>query len=133
MNQIYNTAKSLMGKHLTLNDTVPMNVGCAQALSYVLKQCGYAIPKYGIDGTVDMHNWLQKNFTRVDTPQAGDVIISVTGTGNGSVRGHTGVVALHGILSNESQSGLWKEDWTLPAWLVHYQTDGELTTEYFRA
>lgn len=132
MNKLYNTAKSLMGKHLSLNDSVPMNVGCAQALSFVLKQCGYPIPAQGLDGTIDMYHWLVQHFDEVNSPEAGDVIVSVTGTGNGSVRGHTGVVALYGILSNESQTGLWKEDWTLPAWLIHYQTDGQLLTTYFR-
>jgi hypothetical protein len=128
---LYDTAYSLLGKHLTLNNTVDKNVGCAQATSYVLKKYGAMIPYGGISGTASLYEWLKKNATEVSVPRAGCIIISVTGTGNESVRGHVGVVGKNSIMSNNSKTGLWDYQWTLSEWLDYYETNGQLLTKYF--
>lgn len=109
---LYNLSKSLIGQHLTLNPTVPKEVGCAQAMSFVLKKFGCDIPKNGISSTVEMKKWLDINFDKVDAPQRGSVMIAVTGTGSKKeYRGHVFVYGNEASMSNDSSTGLWKAHW----------------------
>lgn len=131
--RLYEAAKSCLGQHLTLNNNVPDELGCAEALSFILKKVGIAIPPAGIASTTELYNWLPKNgFTKVDTPQPGDIIISPTGMGNGSVRGHVGIIANYGILSNDSATGLFRENWQLQEWKDWYHGKGDLPVVFYR-
>lgn len=131
--KLYTTAKSLLKKRLTLDASVPKNVGCAQALSYVLKECGYPIPKGGISGTASMYEWLFDNFDKVEAGQPGDIIINVTGTGISTRRGHCAVMGKYQIMSNNSITGKWDTQWELPNWIRFYEEQGKMKTHYFRA
>ena len=132
---LYTVAKSLLGKHLTLNPLVDQRLGCAQALSYVLKQVKWtSIPKHGIDGTAGLLQWFNGHielFKEVSEPQIGTIILNVTGTGNGKVRGHVGIVGKNSIMSNNSQSGLWDTHWDLETWKAYYEKFGGMKTHYF--
>lgn len=131
--KLYTVAKSLLGKRLTLDNSVPKNVGCAQALSYILKEAGYAIPKGGISGTYTLYGWLQKNFLKTDTLEKGNIIISVTGTGNGKIRGHVGVVLDDEVIaSNNSKTGLLDTHWKYENWKAYYTQVGKLKTVIFK-
>lgn len=127
--KLYDLSFSLIGKHLSLDDSVPHEFGCAQALSKVLLLAGYPIPKGGISGTIAMNNWLAKNFTEVSTPQMGDVIISLT---NGNIHGHCGVNGKDAIMSNDSLTGNWQPYWSLAGWLNSYKNTEHLVTKYYR-
>lgn len=132
---LYQTAAGCLGTHQTLNPSVPNDVGCAEAWSSVAKKAGVLdIPATGIAGTANLYLWLTSNpaFKRVTSPLPGDTIISPTGYGNGSVEGHVGFIAKSGILSNNSDNGLFQEKWTLPAWNAHYGVAGELPVAFFR-
>lgn len=139
---LYNAAKNNLGVHLTLNDTVSPEVGCAECVSKLFAITGIAVPKNGIPGTAALLSWLESNpdFQEIETAEQGCVIVSATGTGNGSVRGHTGVVCAFnlmyvndfGITSNDSNTGTLREQWNLKDWLAYYQVTGGLTTKYFR-
>lgn len=129
---LYAYAYSLLGKHLTLDETVDKSVGCGEALSFVLDGFGYDIPKRGIPGTAGIYEWCKKNADEVETPEAGDIIVSVTGTGNGRCRGHCGVVGKFHIMSNNSRTGLWDDTWTMSEWKKYYQKYGALKTKYYR-
>lgn len=131
LDNLYNTAKSLLNKHLTLDNSVPASVGCAQAMSYLLKKCGYHIPDYGISSTVVMYDWLTRYFVEISSPQPGAAIIAVTGTGVAGSRGHVGIVGKESIMSNNSDNGLWMAHWTLPAWIQHYQNDLKMKVHFF--
>lgn len=133
--RLYAVAKGNLGIHCTLNDAVASEVGCAEALSYNLKQAGFTVPSGGIAGTYDMLQFLKSNpqFQQVNVPQAGDIIMSATGTGNGSIEGHVGCIGNNGILSNDSATGLWLERWTLQRWQAYYAVAGGIPTYYFRA
>jgi hypothetical protein len=130
--KLYDLAYSLLGKHLTLDDTVDKSVGCAQALSYILFHYGCdGIPKKGLPGTVDIDKWCKKYATKVEFPEVGDLIVSVTGTGNGTRRGHCGVVGKHHIMSNYSPTGLWDDYYTLESWIQNYKIEGDLETNFY--
>lgn len=142
--KIYNQAKSCLGKHITLNHNVPNDVGCAEAVSFVLKNAGIAnIPSTGFAGTATLYQWLlsNPNFVKKNYPIQGAIIISPTGYGNGSVEGHVGVVGGfliqfpydYGVLSNNSDTGLFQEKWSVDAWQQNYGTAGGLPVAFFVA
>lgn len=131
-NVLYDIAYSLIGKHLTLDESVPKEFGCAQAMSYVLKQAGYNIPDKGISSTNELNKWLAQNCTEVTEPQKGDIIISVSFTGLPNARGHVGIVGEKAIMSNASDTGEWQPWWSLKAWLDFYKVQKKLATKYYR-
>lgn len=127
---IYAAAKACLDTHITLDQNVPADLGCAEAVSYILKQAnlGGALPKLGFAGTADLYKWLlseeQEGVSPIappNTPQAGDIIISPTGTSTKNApHGHVGIIGLHGIMSNDSNTGLWGENYTIDSWNVAY-------------
>jgi len=133
--KLYNTAKSCLNTHQTLNPSVPNEVGCAEAWSSVAKKAGVLnIPATGIAGTSNLYAWLVSKpaFKPVTTPLPGDTIISPTGHGNGTVTGHVGFIGETNILSNNSDNGLFQTKWTLPKWKAHYGVEGALPVKFFR-
>ena len=131
--KLYTVTKSLMGQRLTLDPSVPKDVGCAQCMSYILKEAGYKIPKGGISGTYSLYEWLNKNFYKTDTIEKGNIIISVTGTGNGKIRGHVGVFLDNEVIaSNNSKTGLLDTHWKYENWKAYYQQVGKLKTVIFK-
>lgn len=140
---IYNAASSHLGFHLTLDDTVPHEVGCAEAVSAVLSFAGISDGAKGIAGTAALDAWMASSglFTRITMPEAGAIIISPTGSGNGSVVGHTGVFGLYnkqypqdwGILSNDSATGLFLERWSWARWQAYYSGVGNLQCRIYKA
>lgn len=133
-NKIYLEAKACLDKHITLDPSVPPDLGCAEAVSFVLKNAGVQnLPTNGYAGTHDLYIWLKNHSTQVTTPQAGDVIISPTGTSTiNSPHGHTGIVALYGILSNDSDTGLFMEKYTLDTWNKYFHGVEGFPVYYFR-
>lgn len=136
--RIYEISKSLLKKRLTLDPSVPKETGCAQCVSYILKECGYAIPKGGISGTYTLYEWLNKNFYKTDTLEKGTIVIAVTGTGNGKVRGHVWVVLDHDgkdwvLASNSSKTGLLDTDWKYQNAVAYYKNVGKLKMVIFKA
>lgn len=141
--RIYNVAKDNLGTHLTLDENVDPEKGCAEAVSKILQLAGIAVPSHGIAGTAALLAWLQANpdFAPIDAPEQGAIIISATGSGNGTVEGHTGVFGAlgamynndFGICSNDSNTGTLREQWSYQEWLKFYQGAGGLPTHIFRA
>lgn len=139
--EIYDIAKESLGRHMTLNPAVPAEVGCAEAVSSVLLKAGMKILPGGIAGTADLFAWLSleaSGFQQIAEPEAGAVIISPT---IGSQHGHTGIVGaagaigngMRGIMSNNSDSGLFLELWNTASWQQYYEAALGLRTYYFRA
>ena len=127
---LYTLAKSLLGKHLTLNNAVPQDVGCAECISKILSLEGVYIPQGGIAGTASLYEWLNTNpsFKLTTEPNEGVIIISPTGMGNGSIDGHVGIMGIFnvmynqdwGIMSNDSNTGLLREQWSFESWKQYY-------------
>lgn len=130
---LYTTAVPLLGKHITLNDNVPNEVGCAEAVSYVLKQAGITVPEGGIPGTATLYSFLKNNKSFVESSSylVGAIIVSPTGMGNDKIPGHTGICANYGILSNNSATGLFLETWNISNWISYYHQYGGLPIYYF--
>lgn len=142
--KLYNIAKESLGTNKTLDHLIPHEVGCAEALSAVLKLAGvWNLPSTGIPGTASLLAWLEANTTQFEAitePEAGCIIISPTGQGNNRIPGHTGILGIRGvqvpsdfgIMSNDSNTGLFLEQWTLAKWKQYYQDYGGLPIKFFR-
>lgn len=134
--KIYNVAAGDLHKQITLNSSVPPDVGCAEAVSYVLKQAGVSgIPAQGFASTSDLYHWMLNStqFVATTEPQAGDIVISPTGTSSiNTPHGHTGIVAKQGILSNDSDTGLFLEKYTLSSWKQYFGATLGFPVYYFR-
>lgn len=117
--QVYEFAKSCLGKDIAKTQN---ELGCAEAVSYILLQlkCN-GFPKAGFLSTTDLYYWMKKYFTQVSEPKAGDIVICPTGMGKSPAsHGHVGIVAQHGILSNNSMTGLFDEYYTQEKWKAYY-------------
>jgi predicted carbohydrate-binding protein with CBM5 and CBM33 domain len=77
-----------------------------------------------------------KEWERVDLPDKGCVIISPTGyAGPGGIlsNGHTGIVGVDGnIMSNDSATGLFTQNYTIESWRKRYVDQGKFPMAFFR-
>lgn len=128
--KVYTVASHHLGDSLALNPVL----GCAETVNRIV-MIALGKPIGGGASTADMYNCLHdtKRFTQVEKPLPGDIIISPTGKGSGAVpHGHVGIVAMHGILSNNSETGRLGEDYTLDTWTQHYGHFGGFPVEFYR-
>ena len=109
--------------------------GCAESVNNVVFK---AFGDYagGDLSTARMYLAIQNNwkFAQVTTPIKGDIIISPTGYGNGSMpNGHTGIMGDNGqIMSNNSDTGIWDIHYNLASWKARYVDQGGFPQIYFR-
>jgi hypothetical protein len=137
MKNVYLTAKTLLGRHLTLDSDIPKTLGCGQAFSYLMKSCGYPIPKNGISGTIGCNEWLKENAEEISSPDQGAIIVSIT---EGDHHGHIGCIAKYdfmfpndwGIMSNSSETGLWEVNWNYKDWRHYYENVLGLQTKFYK-
>jgi hypothetical protein len=110
-------AKENLGSDITPNDRVKDEVACAESLSALIRKLDPEMPI--IPGTWTLLDYLKKSpkFERVWEVENGNIIINATGTGNGLIRGHCGVIMRDNrIASNNSHNGLWEDYFTLNSW-----------------
>lgn len=140
---LYEVAKDCLDTHQTLDPSVSSEVGCAEAISSILKLAGVLyLPQGGIPGTATLIGWLEAStqFEEIMTPEASAVIISPSGFGNGKIPGHVGILGIKGvavpadfgIMSNDSNTGLFREFWILSKWYTYYAGYGGLPVRFFR-
>lgn len=135
--KLYTIAKNNLGKHITLDPNVPYDVGCAEAVSFNLKQLGVVgIPLSGFASTADLYTWMKSLpslFDEIECPEAGAIIISPSGTSTQNApHGHVGICGNFGIMSNDSQSGLFLELWTVDKWNTYYGHALGFPVHFFR-
>ncbi len=127
--QLYDLAMTLKGQYLTLDSTVPKQFNCAECMSYIFNKFGLAIPHKGIQGTVALDAWLQKNANITNYPSLGNIVISLT---QGNNHGHVGIIGHDAILSNDSDTGTLESYWSLAGWLGFYRDQKKLVTNFYR-
>ena len=129
--QIHVYATLLKGTDLSYK--VKNDVACAESVSRILYEL--RIIHYIITGTWTLYDLLEKSprFVRVTTPQAGDIVVSPSGMGNGTMLGHTGIVDKNNrILSNDSGSGKFLSNYTILTWNARYKVKGGFPVYYYR-
>lgn len=131
--EMYNTAYDSIG--IDLSTVAENEVACAEAVSRIIQKAFPELRFPTIVSTIELYAYFKKSpsFTEVDAPQYGDIILCVTGTGNGNVsHGHTGVVGRTWIMSNDSRTGTWEANFTPEGWRRYYETKGGFKSHYFR-
>lgn len=133
-NTIYLHAKSIIGMDASPKDLVQDGLGCAESVSTLLKAIVPGFPT--VTGTWTLFDVFRArpDFVSVTDLEPGDIILCVTGMGNGKVpHGHVGVVSEDTkIMSNNSNNGLWEENFTLRSWKDYYVTKGGYPLKAFR-
>lgn len=124
-NIIYKTAKETIGKDASPKDLAVDGLGCAESVSTLLRGIIKDFPI--VTGTWSLFDVLRKrkDFVEVKDIQPGDIILCVTGMGNGKMPGHAGIYGENDvIMSNSSATGLWSENYTTATWKKRYVTAG---------
>lgn len=135
--RVYNVARALIGEKLTLDDSVPQDVRCAEAVSVVLSDCGYQIPSKGIPTVTKFVEWMVANptlFRETKESSPGCIITANKADGSFSEYSHVGVIMKYGIASNDSRPehlGYFLENYSsINHWLAYFNAHGSVT-RYF--
>ncbi len=135
--KVYAEAKALLNTSLVpKGDSI--EYGCAISVSVLVKEkSGIALPETVSTATLLRELLSSPFFMEIQSPLAGDIIISATGTSTLQntpiANGHTGIVGYHGIMSNNSFNGLWQEKFTMDSWRQRYEIAGGYPILFFRA
>lgn len=122
---LYERARTFIGADASPLDAAPDEYGCADSCSRVIDGTFGDFPP--TTSTALMHQQLLKHpkFKGTLDLNPGNVIISPTGRGNGSIHGHVGIISKDGkIMSNDSSDGIWKENYTIATWIDRYRKLG---------
>ena len=116
-------------------DLENMELGCVDAMNEIHRRA-FGEKIADTSSTIQLEQALNKNdsFVIVQIPAPGDIILSVTGTGNGNVaHGHVGVVLTSGyVASNSSLNGRWSKNYTVKNWKERYSNYGGFKLVYYR-
>lgn len=133
--KVYKIARESVGVDVSPSDTAPDDLACVESVCQILAKAGIETPK--TLSTLTFYNWLKKSpkFKQTTEEKRGNIIISPTGKGNGSVKhGHVGIFGDNGwVLSNDSPTGLWLENYSLQSWVARFRTKGGYPIYYFEA
>lgn len=114
-----------IGIDVTPDDLIPDSVSCAITVSTLLNKLDPTFPK--VAGTWTLWDILEHrtDYERVTVPSPETIVISPTGTGNGSIPGHTGILLDDNVIaSNDSASGKFLKNYTLDTWRQRYVDKG---------
>lgn len=141
--RLYEKAKSLLGTDASPDDAANDIYGCADSVSKVIQSALPELRFPSLLSTAAMLEYLQRSvvFQETDTPSAGSIIISATGTGDGRLKnGHVGIVGKNPspdgslyVMSNNSFKGTWEADWSIASWKRYYTGRGGFSIHYFDA
>jgi hypothetical protein len=140
--RLYEMAKAcLLPPHdVSPEDVAPDEYGCVESFDNIYKLTFGAF----INGTknkstlstIEAYKYFTthpQQWEKIDTPLPGDVIICVTGTGNGNLsNGHIGICGKTWIMSNNSYNGNWEANFSYERWRNYYEVKGGFKSHYFR-
>lgn len=143
--KLYNAALQALGKDNTPNDIIPDEVGCAEHVDTIYRK---AFGSYmgGRNITVSTYQaWRvmrdSGDFTAVDKPLEGDILVYPTGTGNGNLsNGHIFICGKvdnndHNktqLMSNSSATGKFEQNYTIESAVARYERLGGYKAYWFR-
>lgn len=139
--KIYKFAYDAIGIDVSPDDRAHDTLGCMECVSEIIRHVFPEMRFPIILSTIKGWDYFVKSpsFRRIDGPKKGAIVISVTGTGNGTVsNGHIGIVGARlspdgsfWIMSNNSWTGKWDTAYTVKSWIKHYTKEGGMETLYF--
>lgn len=126
---LHTLAKSSVGKDVSPLDQAPDELGCAESVSNLIKMIERDFPIHV--STARLFEECSRRYKRTLEIKPGYILISPTGYGNGKVIGHTGIIGESVIYSNNSNTGLWDDKWTIDTWVKYYRGKGGLPLYVF--
>lgn len=140
---IYEKAFESLGKDNTPEDRIPDELSCVDQLSTIVSTALEGNSKFPIMySTRSLFEYLSKSpsWKSVELPRYGDIILSVTGEGNGSIaHGHCGILGKKTsedgslwIMSNDSRNGIWSANYTVASWHRYFAAKGGMYSHFFR-
>ena len=129
--RLYDLAFNNIGNHLSLNIEIPVSLGCADTISWLLLKSGYPIPKKGIPTVAELTKWMTaQGFVEEKKYGVGYII-----TGRNSTTAHIGICGKDWIISNTSFSdpnkkliaGLFQANYQKESWVKSFPQ-----TRFFR-
>jgi len=136
--KLYQTALACLGKDMSPADVAPDSLACAESINGVYKACFGGFIGIGAELTSTFALWKRlladPRFTEVTEPLAGDIVISPTGTSHtgAGLHGHTGIWGNHDVMSNDSSTGKWTDNYTHQAWYDVFQKRLGFPVYFFR-
>lgn len=135
--QLYQTAKNCLGIDMSPADIAPDSLACAESLNGVFfKAFGTHLGTgAALTSTLALYKEmsLDTRLQKVDTPIAGDIIISPTGLSTKhSPHGHCGIWGNFDVMSNDSDTGKWKDNYTHEAWYNVFSKELGFPIYFFR-
>lgn len=117
----------------TPQDDVDDAVACADSLTMILRKQYPTFPKSAYTPVTLKDLKASTHFKATLDLKPGYVIISPTGAGNGTIRGHCGIIGRNNtIWSNHSNTGLWQDYFTIDKWVARYRHKGGLPVIVFQ-
>lgn len=136
--KLYRFAKAALGTDASPYDLASDEYGCADSVNQLfLKAFGRPIAVPGVS-TLQLYDVMRSDprFQEVYEGDFGDIVISPTTYGHNPAmpNGHVGICAKFdgGIMSNDSNTGLWRENFTKTSWHARYADKGGYPIKYFR-
>lgn len=131
--RLYEETLKCVNTDVTPKDVIPDPVACAETVSTLINK---VVPFPIIAGTYSLYEKLSKDdrFIRVFEPQKGDILIYPTKTGNGNLsNGHAFICGENNLFySNDSESGLLKQNYTLSTARKRYVELGGFKEYFYR-
>ena len=119
-------ALDYLGKDASPTNQAPPELACAESVSFLINECFGDFPR--TVSTTELASKLKSHpkFKGTLDLLPGNVIVSPTGMGNGKIpNGHTGIFGEKGkIMSNQSSTGKWEQNYDVNSWVARYRTDG---------
>lgn len=133
---LYEIAKDSIGQDMSPRDVAPDSLGCAESLNGVyFKAFGQLIAGgFGLTSTNALWKSLMTDmrFKEIDVPQLGCIVINPTGTSTkGAAHGHCGIWGKFDVMSNDSNSGLWQDNYSQQAWHNVFEKKLGFVSYYF--
>lgn len=118
---LYNKAVSSIGRDMSPLDKAPDSLGCMESVDGVWLA---AFGEHLLDpaarlSTEEGYKAMVKDprLEQIQVPTKGAIVISPTGfSSKGSKHGHCGIVGNYDIMSNDSNSGIWQDNYTKDGW-----------------
>jgi peptidoglycan hydrolase-like protein with peptidoglycan-binding domain len=131
---LHEAALSCLNKDVTPADIVSDEVACAETVNAIYKKA-FGKEIGGGASTYMLYESLKNNplFVKTNSPSAGDIVISPTGHGNGTLsNGHVGIVGVdNSIMSNNSSTGKFTRNFTFESWRTRYVYRGGFPMAFF--
>lgn len=134
---LYQTGVQSLGKDMSPADRAPDSLACMESVDGVwLEAFGKHLltPDNRLSTELGYRAMLKDpRLVEISIPEVGCIVISPTGySSNGSQHGHTGIWGKFDVMSNDSNTGLWTDNYTHEAWYNVFQKKLGFPVYFFR-